>query len=349
MPTKRNKPGRKGKKKPPARSVQSTQFDLFAQFVANDPAEVSNTVEIWETIPKYFLTPRQVEKLRTQNGHADPIKWSYKDDMEIKIQPALVEQPDGRFLACFPGVTEELVEEALKKILSDQRCGMHLPDQLETWVRFSLQMIKRELQTKRRSRSIDEIKHAVEVMASCVLTLSKDGKEIWKGSILQDLVTVGREEYLSDNNALHVARLPLFISQAINRLEYRQYNYHHYLECNEQLTRWLYKQLIHRYRQADDSNTYHFLYSTLARSSALLRQKRPVDNRRKVISALEELKKRKILRSYQTRMTKDGSKITDVKYTIKPTLQFINEQKTANRRSREASLVSHKTGLCKTL
>lgn len=344
MPTK-SSTKRRSKKKPPPRLVQSTQFDLFAQFVANDASEVSNTVEVWETIPKYFLTPRQVEKLRTQNGHANPIKWSYKDDLEIKIQPALVEQSDGRFLAFFPGVTEELVEEALKKILSDQRFGMHLPDHQETWVRFSLQMIKRELQAKHRSRSIDQIKHAVEVMSSCVLTLSKDGKEVWKGSILQDLVTVGREEYMSDNNALHVARLPLFISQAINRLDYRQYNYHHYLECNEQLARWLYKQLIHRYRQASESNTYHFLYSTLARNSALLQQKRPVDNRRKVISALDELKRCKILRSYQARMEKDGSKIMDVKYTIKPTMQFIEEQKAANRRGREASLVSHKAGL----
>lgn len=345
MPKKSSKPGRRVKKKPPARAVQSTQFDLFAQFVANDPVEVSNTIEIWETIPKYFLTPPQLEKLRTRAGHANPVKWSYQDDMEIKIQPALVEQSDGRFLAFFPGVTEELVEEALKKILSDQRFGMHLPDHQETWVRFSLQMIKRELQAKHRSRSIDEIKHAVEVMASCVLTLSKDGKEVWKGSILQDLVTVGREEYMSDNNALHVARLPLFISQAINRLDYRQYNYHHYLECNEQLARWLYKQLIHRYRQASESNTYHFLYSTLARNSALLQQQRPVDNRRKVISALDELKRRKILRSYQAQMEKHGSKIIDVKYTIKPTMQFIEEQKAANRRGREASLVSHKAGL----
>lgn len=345
MPTKHSKPGRRAKKKPPTRSVQSTQFDLFAQFVANDASEVSNAVEIWETIPKYFLTPRQVEKLRTQNGHANPIKWSYTDDMEIKIQPALVEQSDGRFLAFFPGVTEELVEEALKKILSDQRFGMHLPDHQETWVRFSLQMIKRELQAKNRSRSIDEIKHAVEVMASCVLTLSKDGKEIWKGSILQDLVTVGREEFLHDSNALHVARLPLFISQAINQLDYRQYNYQHYLQCSEQLARWLYKQLIHRYRQASDSNMYHFLYSTLARNSALLRQTRPVDNRRKVISALDELKRRKILRSYQAQMEKHGSKIIDVKYTIKPTLEFINEQKAANRRDKQANLLSHKAGL----
>ena len=345
MPTKSSKPRRQAKKKPPIGSVQSTQFDLFAQFVANDASEVSNTVEIWETIPKYFLSPRQVEKLRTQNGHADPIKWSYQDDMEIKIQPALVEQSDGRFLAFFPGVTEELVEEALKKILSDQRYGAHLPDQTETWVRFSLQMIKKELQVKHRSRSIDQIKHAVAVMASCVLTLSKAGKEVWKGSILQDLVTVGREEFLHDTNALHIARLPLFISEAINRLDYRQYNYHHYLECNEQLTRWIYKQLIHRYRQASDSNRYHFLYSTLARSSALLRQRRPVDNRRKVLSALEELKKRRILRSYQALTKKQGSKIVDVKYTIKPTLEFINEQKAANRRGRQASLVGHKTGL----
>ena len=71
-----------------------------------------------------------------------------------------------------------------------------------------------------RTRSRNEIKHAIEVMSSCIITLYKKDKEVWKGSILQDLVTVGREEYLADATAEHVARLPLFISHAINQLEY---------------------------------------------------------------------------------------------------------------------------------
>ena len=54
------------KKSPPAVSIKSPQYDLFSRFVTNDPSEVSNTVEFWESIPKYFFTPQQVEKLRTE-------------------------------------------------------------------------------------------------------------------------------------------------------------------------------------------------------------------------------------------------------------------------------------------
>jgi len=52
----------------------------------------------------------------------------------VKIQPTLIEQEDGSYKAFFPSVTEELVEEALKKILADQRYGLHDPNNVETWV-----------------------------------------------------------------------------------------------------------------------------------------------------------------------------------------------------------------------
>ena len=223
-------------KKPPSQQIQSLQYNLFSQFVTNDTNEISNTVEIWESIPKYLFTPKQVDKLRTPTGHADPYKWEYSYKgipCAVKIRPALIEQEDGKYKAFFPGVTEELVEEALKKILTDQTKGIHDPQNVETWIKFSLSMIQKELKARGRTRDRNEIKHAVEVMSSCILTFYNDGKEVWKGSILQDLVTIGRDEYLADTNAHHVARLPLFISLAINQLEYRQFNYDRLMSFNE--------------------------------------------------------------------------------------------------------------------
>lgn len=336
----------KPNKKPPALPVQSPQYDLFSQFVTNDPGEVSNTVEVWESIPKYFFTPHQVQKLRTSTGHANPYKWAYKYnnlDCEVKIQPALVEQGDGSYKAFFPSVTEELVEESLKKILADQRYGVHDPGNLETWVKFTLSMIQKELTTRGRSRSRNEIKHAIEVMSSCIITLSKEGKEVWKGSILQDLVTVGRDEYLADSKAQHIARLPLFISHAINQLEYRQFNYDRLMSCSDQLTRWIYKQLIHRYRQASIINDYHFMYSTLERDSGLLQQGRVNDNRRKVLEALDELKERAVIKDYECTVKKEGRKIVDVKYKVEPATNFIGEQKAANKRHSHNQDVISKT------
>lgn len=335
-------------KQPPALPIKSPQYDLFSQFVSNDDAEVSNTVEVWESIPKYFFTAAKVKKLRTETGHADPFKWSYRYsdiDCMVKIQPALIEQEDGGYLAYFPSVTEELVEEALKKILANQRYGMHDPRNVETWVRFSLSMIAKELKARGRSRSNDQIKHAIEVMSSCIIFLYKEGKEVWKGSILQDLVTVDRDEYLADTTSQHVARLPLFISHAINQLEYRQFNYDRLMSCDDQLTRWLYKKLIHRFRQASFMNDYHFMYSGIERDSGLLQQGRSNDNRRKVIDALNELVSRGILMSYEPEMRKQGRKITDIKYTVRPGSDFVREQKAANKRVRDDNLRALNAGV----
>ena len=144
-------------------------------------------------------------------------------------------------------MTEEVVEEAIKKIFSDQNCGMHNVNKSESWVRFSLRMIYAELKKVGKTRNITEIKQAIEVMSSCLITLYQNNKEVWKGAVLQDLVTVGRKDYIANTESSHIARLPLFISDSINKLEYRQFNYQRLMNCKNQLSRWIYKKLINNY------------------------------------------------------------------------------------------------------
>ena len=331
------------KKDPPANAIKSIQFDLFSTFVSNDGRNVSNTVEMWESIPKYFFTPRQVEKLRTDGGLAEPFKWEYSYNGKrctIKIQPALIEQKDGKYKAFFPGVTEELVEEALKKILTDQRHGIHDPKNVETWVRFSLSMIQRELSARGRTRSRAEIKHAIEVMSGCTLTFYSEGKEVWRGNILQDLVTVGRDEYIADTDSLHAARLPLFISLGINQIDYRQYNYARLMGCDQQLARWIYRRLINRFKQADLTNSYHFIFSDL-KASGLLQQGRERDNHKKVMDALQELKDKMVLADFTAEKTPAG----DWKYTVTATGEFVSEQKAANKRRADSEQKAINAGI----
>lgn len=324
---------------PPSTPIKSIQYDLFALFVTNEPNSVSNTVELWESIPKYFFTPKQVEKLRTADGLAKPCKWEYSYNgfpCTVKIQPALIEEEDGNFRAYFPGVTEELVEEALKKFFTDKHYGTHDPHNAESWVRFSLSMLYRELMARGRSRSYKEIKRAIEIMNKCNIAFFKEGKELWSGAILQDLVTVNRKEYIADTDSHHIARLPLFISHAINQIEYRQFNYDRLMSCNEQLARWIYKRLINRFRQAGFLNQYHFMYSDIEQSSGLLQQGRETDNRKKVISSLEELQKCGVLMRYETDERRQGRKVVDIKYTLYSGSDFIREQKAANKRATDA-------------
>ncbi len=326
------------KKQPPRQQVKSLQLDLFSQFLTNDSNAVSNTIEVWECIPKYFFTTAQTEKLRNEDGYAVPFKWDFNfhdQPCVVRIQPALIEEENGTYKAHFPGVTEELIEEALKKILTEQRNAFHSREISETWIRFSLRMIQKELKAKGKDRNIKQIKHAVEVMSSCVITLTKSGKEVWKGAILQDLVTVDREEYLADTNAHHMARLPLFISYGINTLSYRQFNYNRLMACKEQLSRWIHKLLVNRFRQASMTTTYHFMYTTL-KTSGFLQQKNENGNRRKVIGALDELVSLGAIKSYRLDSQLEGRKIVNIKYTITPTAAFAAEQKASNKRQKDS-------------
>lgn len=324
-------------KTPPNKPIASAQFDLFRHFVTNDKSEVSNTVDIWEQIPKYFFTAKQIEKLRPEKGQPDPYEWEYEEGgykYTVIIQPALI-KVKGVYTAYFPSVTEELVEEALKKILTDQQYGIHDPQNVETWVRFSLSMIYRELKSRGRERNRNQIKHAILVMSRCNIVLLQNSKEIWSGSILQDLVTVDREEYIEDSDSHHIARLPLFISHAINRLDYRQYNYARLMGCNNQLSRSIYKRLVNRFKNANLINDYHILYTTL-KHTGLLQQARATDNRKKVIAALEELEHAGVLCSFDTDERKEGRTVVDVKYTLYPASDFIAEQKAANKRGSDS-------------
>ena len=322
-------------KKLPNEPVKSLQYDLFTAFLANDESSVSNAIELWDSIPKYFLTAKQQEKLRTSDGLAKSYNWEYSyqgKDCKIRIQPALIVQDDGSDKAFFPSVTEEVVEEALKKILTDQQYGVHNPQKSESWVKFSLSMLYKELKEKGKARSRAEIKHAITVLSRCIITLYREGKEVYSGPILSDLVTVDRDKYLSDTDSYHAARLPAFISHGINQLQYRQFNYARLMECSEQLTRWLYKRLVHRYRHASLLETYHFLFSDVKQASGLLQQGTDRRNRKKLLSALDELQGKEMLLKYETKEVKEGRKIIDVKYTVTAAPNFIKEQKAANKR-----------------
>lgn len=346
-------PVKKKTKEPPSQPIKSIQHDLFSDFLTNKTSEVSNTVNLWERIPKYFLSPQEQKRLRTAEGLAKPYTQEYTLkgqngellSYRVELQPALIKQLDGEYIAFFPTKAEEIIEEVLKKIFTEQNLGIHDSKNSESWVKFSYGMINKELRKNKCSRTHQQIKHSLEIMNKCILTVYEDNKEIYTGAILQDYCSVDRKQYLDDTKALHIARLSVFISHAVNTLQYRQFNLGRLTACKEQLSRWLLKRLINRFHYASLITTHHFLFSTIKAESSLLRLAREIDNRIKVITALEELKKTGTIFSYEISEIKKGRKIVDVKYTVTPTHEFSREQKAANARKNMIEEKAVKKGL----
>jgi hypothetical protein len=86
------------------------------------------------------------------------------------------------------------------------------------------------------------------------------------------------------------------------------------------------------------------MYSDIKQASGLLRQSSERENRKKLLSALEELKEKKAVLTYKAEERKEGRTVTDVKYTITAHPEFITEQKAANKRASLHQIEAGKNG-----
>lgn len=109
------------------------------------------------------------------------------------------------------------------------------------------------------------------------------------------------------------------------------------------IARQLHKRMAHHYPQASFSNPYHFLLSTIIRDFGLTEYAQLRDNLRDVQAALEEMKEKEIIMSYQIEKTLDSNrrnKLVEAKFILTPDARFIGEVIRANKRQMELKKLS---------
>lgn len=337
---------------------RSLQYDLFTQFFGR-PENLSNTIELWDAVPKYSCSARQQSLLRDAAGRLPVYTRTFEHrplpkadnptfTCTLSLQPAsIVEQ--GRRIDCYPSMDEELIEEVLRKIFTDQACGLHDPRRGESWVRFSLHMIRTELSRRGRTRSIPEIKRSLEIMSKTVIDVTVQGRgartTVYTNPILNDLVRVTRADLADDPAALWMARLPGLVSACISTLGYRQFNYAILMDLDSALARWLHKRLSHGYTNAHLLHPYQILLSTIGRDSGLLHACRTSANLKAIDKALDELVAHRVLLAWKPERRHEGRAIADVLYTLTPHTDFVAEIKAANARASDARDALQRAGL----
>ncbi len=326
----------------------SKQYDLFTTFFG-DQKNLSNTIDLWDAIPKYSVSARKQNQLRDKNGRLKPYHHSFQYSSpklsgpipcKMNIQPVSIEIEKGVFKDFFPSQNEEIIEEVLKKIFNDQQYGIHLPADMKSWVTFTLYMIQKELRSRGHTRSIDEIKRSLIIMSKCIIDIEMKNQQTGAGlkhtgAILADMLTQTREELASNPSAKWTARLPTLISQGINDVEYRQFNYAVHMRFSTPLARWLHKRLVHRYRNASVHHSYNLAFSTVVRDSNLLHHSRKSANVKTLDDTLEEFKENGILIQVDREEKRQGREIKDVVYKLYASFEFQTEVKAANKRVSE--------------
>jgi hypothetical protein len=133
---------------------QNVQLDLFQRFLCNTELEhdqLSNTFDLWDSVPRYSVSRQAMTKQRTGKGFLGLLKidFNYKR-MFLKaiIQPARIEEQGGTTQDYYPSANEELVEDALRKIATVQNNGYFDRQNYRSGVVFTLHVLRQELKKR---------------------------------------------------------------------------------------------------------------------------------------------------------------------------------------------------------
>ena len=156
---------------PDAEAFTSRQLDLFRAFLCNGVVEhdrLSNAIDLWDSIPRYSVSRRAMDKARKAQGMLPLLKvdFHYKGSpFKAVIRPARIEQKDGTTKEYYPSANEELVEDALRKIAADQQSGFFDKPNYRSGVVFSLHMLREELKHRGHTRSYQEIVLSLDILS----------------------------------------------------------------------------------------------------------------------------------------------------------------------------------------
>jgi len=336
---------------PTVDSFKTVQLDLFQTFLCNTEEEndkLSNTIELWDNIPKYSLSQQAMNKLRTKEGLLPRLEkeFKYKDKLyKIRITAAIVDTKDGLEKAFYPSANEELVEDALRKISAEQQKGFFNQPDFKSGVMFSLHMLRNELKKRGHTRSYQEIIKSLNILSgSPIEIILPDGKGIARTNYLPSLAAVSRENLDTDPKARWVVHFHPLVTKSIDTLSFRQFNYHQMMSHSTQLGRWMHKRLSQNYVNASHISPYKIWISTICRDSGLLEYKRANDRVRKFEESLKELMEHSVLLSFKRddELRGERNKIINIKYSLSPHSKFIKDVKAANKRQQNKKIPASK-------
>jgi len=333
---------------PSGQDFQNTQLDIFQHFLCNNVLErdqLSNTFDLWDSVPRYAISRQAMNKLRTEQGFLDLLKidFNYKGvPLKAIIQPARVEEDEGARQDYYPSANEELVEDALRKIAAEQNHGYFDKPRCRSGVVFTLHMLRQELKKRGHARSYQQIVLSLKILSGSVIELrTADGgssETFTRSPYFPSVTTVSRKKLLNDPEAKWLVQFHPLVTQSIDALTYRQFNYHQMMAHSSQLARWLHKQLSLKFTFASLATSFEIRYSTIKRDSALLqnysRERKAVET---LDAAFQELKTGGVLLIIKkNEIHGPRGKLEDIVYTLTASPGFIAGIKASNKRLSQA-------------
>jgi hypothetical protein len=344
---------------PTEADFKGNQLDLFRSFLCNtddERGQLSNTFDLWDSVPRYAMSRQQMDKIRKKKGFLSlqHIPFQYRQrPFEVRIQAARIfDEKTETETDYYPSASEELIEDALRKISAEQRNAFFDKPNYRSGVVFSLHMLREELKRRGHARSYQQIVLSLNILARSTIEIRTmdggKGEGFSVSGYFSGLAAVSKNKLAEDPDAKWIVQFHPLVTQAIDTLTYRQFNYAQMMSHSTQLARWLHKQLSLKFTFASlTAPPFEMRYSTIKRDSALLNNYARERNKIAALDAAwDELKTSGVLMKIEkNEVLGSRSKLLDVVYTLTPSLAFVSEMKAANKRENladEKKMVSGK-------
>lgn len=328
--------------KPPRRKREKKKnFEQFDQskplqltLFETEPGEkdYSRSVELYDFIPKYCwgkVKRIEGEFLRTIKREFECRGRHY----QLTLMPARIDDGEGGSKEYFPAQREELVEDALRKLMTERQ-GMMLDG--EAAIVFSLYQLQKELSEKGHTFSYDELKDAIRVLNGTDIILKDAGENMEVAfSPIENYGFAGEGK----ETRTFVKFSPL-VTHSIKSGTFRLINYDTAMSYKSVIARQLHKRMSHHYIQASLANSYDILLTTIVRDFGLTLQKRIVDNLKEVVKALEVMRDNEVVLNFKIDKIYTETprrKVVDAKIYIQPHPHFVNDIIKANKNAKRVS------------
>lgn len=332
---------------------ENRQLSLFQNFLCNTEEErdrLSNVIDLWDSVPRYSISRQAMNKSRINGRFLErhEAAFQHKGRTYVRtISPARVKDLDGIERDYYPSATEELVEDALRKLAIEQYAGYFDKPNYRSGVVFTLNALRQELKERGHARSYQEIVLSLNILSGSVIEIVADGAEkgeaVTRSTYLPSVVAVSRARLRDDPQAKWAVQFHPLVTGSIDQVAYRQFNYKLMMSHRTQLARWLHKQLVLKYTFADHLTPFEMRFSTIKRDSGLLdsysRIRDAVDALEAAFSELKASQKDAAVIGSCTRQNVTGprGKLLDSVFTILPSFEFVRDTKAANKRLNQSA------------
>lgn len=318
------------------------QMELFEALLPADK-QFSNTIEFYDFCPKYVYWRTE----RFQDKFLDRIERDFEcrgAAYRLSIDPAKIKDSDGIVRDYFPGVIEELVEDALRKLAVDGH-GLFLDDQAA--VTFTLYELQQELAKTGHTYSLEQIKKALMVCVGTTIHLTtQTGETVFSDHLFETVGLNTREDWKGQGKKTKAfVRFNSLVTRSIKEGSWRQFNYEISMRFKHIVSRQLNKRMSHHFTQANLAANYSILLSTILRDFGLTSYTYIRDNLRFVGKALDEMVEKRVIRSYKIQNIYDQerkNKLVDALIELKPDLNFADQTIKANIKQREVKQLTVK-------